>query len=264
MDDNSTCNDTVDEVSNFTQLNHEIENSRDYLNLTKDYTYVEGEEEITINKSMTIDGNSHFITVNTTIFEIEDNTTLFFKNINFIILDEFNITTHSNITLFDCRFDLNNTFDCVCPLNYDNSYSPTGNISSDIVILAYSIVGDSKDIAAAKKLAKWVGQNILHETREGFYQTPSETVLRKLGNCCSQTDLFLQMCDAIGLTKTHKLSYVHVGYINFGDRHFFAMIDNVIVDVDAKPNSPWGRASFSSGDVFSIIPYPMLPLQRSY
>ena len=97
----------------------------------------------------------------------------------------------------------------------------------------------------------------------GFYQTPSQTVARKLGNCCSQTDLFLQMCYVVGVTKTCKVSYVHVGAMTFRYRHFFALIDNFVVDPGDHSNSPWGHATINS-PVFAVTEYPMIPLEREY
>ena len=139
----------------------------------------------------------------------------------------------------------------------------TGEITTPIKKLAKSIVGDSKDIVAAKKLAKWVSKNIKHETAPGFYQSPEVTLKRKIGNCCSKTDLFLQMCVAVGVNKKHKLYYVHVGTMKFHKRHFFAMIDNTVVDVDG-PKNPWGHANIGKNKVYQITEYPYLPLPRKY
>ena len=139
-----------------------------------------------------------------------------------------------------------------------------GNISEDIAKLAKKIVGKSKDLEAAKKLAKWVGTNIVHESHEGFYQNASQTLKRRCGNCCSQTELFLQMCEAIGITKNHKAYFVHVGKIQYGSRHFFAVIDNICIDVDARPKHPWGHASIYNRPIYLLTPYPILPLPAKY
>lgn len=142
------------------------------------------------------------------------------------------------------------------------SYS--SKISSKVKNLAKKIVGSSSGWEAARKLAKWVCKNIKHETAPGFYQTPYKTLTRKRGNCCSRTDLFLQMCVAVGLNKNHKLYYVHVGTMEFHHRHFFAMFDNYLVDVDSCRKSPWGHASIGSRDIYRVTPYPLLPLTRQY
>ena len=258
-------NETYSDDENFTQLIEEVNNVSDTFNMTKNYTYVEGEDNLILNKSMTINGNNHSMTVNSTIFQLKDNNTFIFKDIRFIVLNELEINTTSNITFFDSEFIFNNTATCAEPLVRDGVYGYTGKISADIVKLAKSIVGKSKDLEAAKKLAIWVGKHIKHKSHAGFYQTPSMTVKLRRGNCCSQTDLFLQMCDAIGLTKTHKLYYVHVGFINYGYRHFFAMIDNILVDPDSMPDNPWGHASIAQKrSIFSVTQYPMLPLSRNY
>ena len=128
---------------------------------------------------------------------------------------------------------------------------------------AKKIVGKSEGLKAAEKLANWVGKNIYQESHSGFFQSPADTLKRRRGNCCSQTDLFLQMCHAVGVTKNHKVCYVHVGTVNYKSRHFFALIDNLCIDVNSKPNHPWGHASVLR-DVFTITEYPMLPLVKEY
>ncbi|MBO6123686.1 MAG: hypothetical protein J6P09_07585 [Methanobrevibacter sp.] len=49
----------------------------------------------------------------------------------------------------------------------------------------------------------------------------------------------------------------------FGHRHFFALIDNLVVDPGDHSNSPWGHATISSS-VFAVTEYPMIPLEREY
>ncbi len=147
--------------------------------------------------------------------------------------------------------------------NSDLIYAPI-NVSEKVKRVALRIVGNSTDVEAAKKLAEWVGKYIEHEKGVGFYQTPDETLTRKIGNCCCHADLFLQMCVAVGLNETHKLYYVHVGTMEFGKRHFFAMFDDVFVDADSYRYNPWGHGSFRNRYLNTITEYPFLPLIRTY
>lgn len=151
----------------------------------------------------------------------------------------------------------------------DRGVSNTGKQYSGILVKkvkekAKSIVKNSTGIPAAKKLAKWVGKHIDHETREGLYQSPATTLTREKGNCLCQTDLFFQMCDAVGVTEKYELYYVWVGGEKFGKRHFFAKINGKYVDVDARPKNPWGHANFGKRTIRTTSKYPKLPLNRKY
>lgn len=157
--------------------------------------------------------------------------------------------------------------------NFNNELRNDGNlsdfylsspISKNVTKTAKEIAGNSTDIEAAKKLANWVGANIEHETKAGFYQSPDDTLKRKTGNCCSQTELFLQMCEALNITHNHKAYIVHVGSERFHERHFFAMIDNTFVDVDTQVDNPWGNAETRDDTYYCITEYPILPLTRQY
>lgn len=148
------------------------------------------------------------------------------------------------------------------PNNTGSNYS--GLVSDKVKKKAKSIVGNSTGIAAAKKLAKWVGKHIKHEKREGFYQSPAKTLKRKRGNCCCQTDLFLQMCDATGVTSKYTCQYIHVGTMKYGKRHFFARVNGVDVDCDAKRKHPWGHAAYKGRTIKSRKTYPNLPIARKY
>lgn len=146
--------------------------------------------------------------------------------------------------------------------NTGKGYS--GIISKKVREKAKSIVKNSTGIPAAKKIAKWVGKNIHHETRAGLYQSPATTLNRKKGNCLCQTDLFFQMCDAAGVTEKYTLHYIWVGGEKYGKRHFFGKINGKYVDVDAKPKNPWGHASFGKRSIRTTSKYPKLPLNRKY
>ena len=70
------------------------------------------------------------------------------------------------------------------------------------------------------------------------------------------------MCDALNLMKNHTFHYVHVGYLKFRERHFFALVDNIPVDVTLK--NPWERGGFCNRTVLSLTLYPILPIPREY
>ena len=71
------------------------------------------------------------------------------------------------------------------------------------------------------------------------------------------------MCEIVGVTKVCEVYYVHIGYMDFGKRHFIALIDNIVVDVGDKPNSPWGQANIKL-PIFRITKYPNITLPREY
>ena len=146
----------------------------------------------------------------------------------------------------------------------------TGIEYSDVITkkvrdTAKKIVDNSTGIPAAKKLAKWVANNIKGETRAGLYQSPDTTLNRGRGNCLCHVDLFFQMCDAAGVTEKYDLYYIWVGEQEFGKRHFFAKINGVYVDpTPSYKNNPWGHAGFCHRKIRKTSKYPKLPLSRRY
>ena len=257
----------LNETGNFTELGALISDTDDNVNLTSDYGYVDGDEDVVISKSVKISGNDHIINNSDSPIIIDANdSSVYFEDVNFLS-SEFEISnnTNLNVTFFNCSFKSSCNDSCV-DIYLDRYYglNTTGEISSNITALAKSIVGDSKGYDAAYKLAMWVWSNIKHETRAGFYQSPDTTVERKLGNCCCHSDLFLQMCIAVGVNEDHKLYLVHVGNMAFGYRHFFVMIDNLLIDTDIKSRNPWGYAYFGNRDIFRITEYPYLPIMKDY
>lgn len=257
----------ANDTGNFTELNTIINDSNDDISLADDYKHVDGDDDVVISKSIKINGNNHTIDSDDSPIIIDANdTSVIFEDVNFIDYKfEISENNTSNLTFINCCFK--STFnDSNAELNltqFDANHT-SGEISPTIKLLAQSIVGDLTGYEAAYELATWVGTNIRHETAAGFYQTADETLNRRRGNCCSQTDLFLQMCVAVGVNEKHKLYYVQVGTYEFGARHFFAMIDNVLIDVDARPDSPWGQASIANREFYRIIEYPYLPIAREY
>ena len=76
--------------------------------------------------------------------------------------------------------------------------------------LAKKIVGKKTGLSAVKAICKWMDDHIDYDYSEGFTRS-SETVVKKRGgNCCSQTRLFLDLCDAAGLSEWFRFKYVHV------------------------------------------------------
>lgn len=244
---------------NFTELNSKIQDANETLILDKDYC---DSSEIAINRSITIDGNGYCInnTEKSLKLNVSNDVSIIFKKVSFkndeVVFNNENSTL--NITLIDCKFKEREITDKISNCYY------TSEVSQTIKNITKQIVGNLTGLNAAKKLAEWVGKNIKHETAPGFYQTPEDTLRRKLGNCASQSDLFLHMCEAIGLNKNHRMCFVHVGSSEFGKRHFFAMIDNILVDVDSKRNDPWGNAATMKNKFYAITEYPNLPIARVF
>ena len=255
-----------DNATDIQDLNDQINQANDTLNLKKDYTCFD--EELNITRDITVEGNNHSFSANDSgeILKINvvDSCNVVIKEINFNLNLQLN-SNSSNVTFLNCYFNLSGQCDDEIDIVfYNNALDNAGNVSDTIFKKAKQIAGESSDLTAAKKLAFWVGKNISHETRAGFYQSPEETLKSKKGNCCSQTLLFLQMCEALGITKEHKVYFVHVGTPEFGERHFFAVIDNLCVDVDSKPGSPWGHARVNYDSIFATTQYPLLPLPKEY
>ena len=255
--------DNVTSMNNFNQLNDLIENSKEPVNLTNDYGFRANDSNLSMARSTQIDGNGHVIDFAQSCMLVLKNSNIIFHNVTFKNFHQVKLSsnvTSLNLTLMSCIILNPQMSDLV----FDDNLDSAGNISQNVTKLAKRIAGKSTGMEACKKIARWVGKNINHETKEGFYQSPDDTLKRKKGNCCSQTLLFLQMCDAVGALEGHNAYFVHVGTMKFHHRHFFAMIDNVFVDVDAKPHSPWGNANFDGRSIYSITEYPYLPLPKEY
>lgn len=258
-----SASDNITDEGNFTELTNKIDMSKDSLVLDKNYS--DYNNTINISKSVTVDGNNHSISLNeNSSFKItENNLSVIFKNLTF--KNNFSITFDNetniisfNLTLIDCCFQPDYIDEIeVNNYGYDWGYGYSCHVTEEIRMLAFEIIGKSEGLAAAKKLTLWVGKNISYERKAGFYQTPSDTLERKLGNCCCQAELLLQMMDAVGLSENHELYFIHVGSNVYRDRHFFAMIDNLCVDPTLK--SPWGHGGFANRPAV-ITPYPILPL----
>ena len=129
----------------------------------------------------------------------------------------------------------------------DRPRTTIGNESNEIKQQALAIVGDSIGMAAAQKIAAWMGSHIGYSLYNGF-QRSAETVLRRRsGNCCDQTRLMLQLMDAAGCTDYFTIKYVHV--VGGKGGHVFARLinkSNVYGNtnwryVDPCKANPWGN-----------------------
>lgn len=232
--------------------------------MEKNYIQDVNEDSIDLTKSITIYGNNHSIDSknnDSSMFRVYSNTSLVFENLNFKNSNLFSSNrnvSNVSIMLVNCTFPVPEIVSCeVYAFGYDWGLGISCEIDPEIKLLAFSIIGDSTDLDAARKLTNWVGKNIAYEKDDGFYQSPIETLNRRLGNCCCQTDLLLQMMDAVGLTKNHEIYYIHVGTNKFGQRHFFAMIDSFCIDPTL--GTPWGHGGFGNRPAI-ITKYPVMPL----
>lgn len=98
--------------------------------------------------------------------------------------------------------------------------------------------GAKTAMEAAKAIASWVAAYIGYEYKYNFYQSTSTTLSRKKGNCCCQTDLMLEMWDAVGIPRQFTVKYVHVSTGSTG--HVFASLNGTYVD-PCKSSSPWNN-----------------------
>ena len=189
------------------------------------------------------------------------------NNSKVLLLKNFRNISEKSSVFYNMSFNLKSISHKECSnikitLENQANLNTTGEISPIIKELAEIIVGKTEGLAAVKKLAEWVSENIVHEKGSGFYQSPVETLIRKKGNCCCHSDLFLQLCASLGYTEKYDMYYIHVGTMKFGKRHFFTMVGDLCVDADKK--NPWGRGGFNGRLVYSITKYPYLPLLRHY
>lgn len=252
------------DTSDIEEIDNEIAPIDETVILTSDYLCCD--DEFNVTKNITVEGNNHTVLANDSEsilrINVSDSCNLILRDINFNVPLELTFNS-SNITLINCN--MNVSTNKPMELYFEgNSFGKSGNISEAIFIQAKSAVGKYKDLRAIKQLAYWVARNVNHETRNGFYQSPEDTLNRRKGNCCCQSLLFLQMCESLGLLNGHKAYFIHVGLEMFGKRHFFVMIDNLCIDVDVYTANPWGHALFSNRTVFVTTEYPTLPLEFNY
>lgn len=111
---------------------------------------------------------------------------------------------------------------------------------------ALNIVGDSTGLAAAKKIAAWMGKNITYDYYENFTYPPKKVLSRKMGNCCDQTRLMLDMMNAAGCTEKLTLQYVYVCCKSgTSTGHIFSKITTKSSGkwryVDPCKKDPWGH-----------------------
>ena len=98
----------------------------------------------------------------------------------------------------------------------------SGSPSKYVKKLALNIVGDSKGLAAAKKIVAYVDKHVQYELYANFHKSPDRVLKSGKGNCCDQTRTVLTLCDAAGCTEFLTLKYVHVHTGSKG--HVFARI----------------------------------------
>ena len=255
----------------FEDLNDEILKSDGVVNLNESYHYSNG-EVIKLYKNITINGNGNLINAGNSqyIFELVKDSSydIIIKDIVFENFNELFNIIDLQLTMIDCDFKditiYNNKIFIVIRSPEDSIQGYCDAPSEKIIQKARSIVGFRTGLDAAKALANWVKKNIKHEAKAGFYQSPDQTLKRGKGNCCVQTELFLLMCIAVGVDKECKLSFVHYGNMYYKQRHFFALVDNVCVDVDGGYNDPWAHGVNYKRNVFNITNYPLLPIAKNY
>ena len=222
-----------------------------------------------MSKSIYIDANNHSFNANNNsyIFQIDSNISVVFSNASFKNFNYIFDNTTANITFINCNFSNKTTYNVfeLYLRSYEDSIpSYCDGPSQYVTELAKAIVGNSKDIYAAKKLSIWIKQNIIHESREGFYQSSDVTLERYVGNCLCMSVLFFEMCEALGLTKTHNLYFIHAGTMEFKNRHFYCLFDDICIDIDNRFSYPWGHVGNLLMPIFNVTQYPLLPIAKTY
>lgn len=143
------------------------------------------------------------------------------------------------------------------------SVTHVGTVNKKVKEWALKKVGKKTGAAAAKALAVAVG-NITYVGYPNFVRKPS-TVLKKGGNCCDQTRLYLMACDAVGVSEYYTLKYVHVHDYSRNRGHVFAQLVNkkngkkVYVDCTHRPW--WGTYLRGWGSLPGVkTNYPKSPI----
>ena len=95
-----------------------------------------------------------------------------------------------------------------------------GKLSKTVKNKALSIVSNKTGYSALKAIVKWMDKKIWYKCYYDFQRSPERVLSTKHGNCCDQTRLFLQLCDAAGLTEYYKLYYCHV------PGHVYAIVES--------------------------------------
>jgi len=138
-----------------------------------------------------------------------------------------------------------------------------GNLSKTIKNKALSIVGNSIGRAALLKICDFMDKKIHYACYCGFCRTPEKVLSSGHGNCCDGTRLFLQLCDAAGLTEYYDLYYVRV------TGHVYAQVrtkltgHRVYIDCASEAHGCYGYVcqGFSRGGPSST--YPAQPFEGS-
>ena len=131
----------------------------------------------------------------------------------------------------------------------------SSNIPAKVKKKTLSLVGNSKGVAAAKKIAKFCAG--LKYLRYSNHKHPPSWVIEHGGNCCDKTRLMLVMMDAAGCREFLKLMYIHCHTGNKG--HVYAQIVNRSsgkkVYVDPCCSHPWGNHLTSYGPIVGAKEY---------
>ena len=123
--------------------------------------------------------------------------------------------------------------------------NPIGSVDKYVKQKALSIVGNSVGIAAAKKIADFMGRNIKYDDHCNFLWSSKTVLLKGRGNCCEQTRCMLEMMDAAGCAEYITMKYVFVCCSPKGIGHVFAKIitksNNNWRYVDPCKTNSWGN-----------------------
>ncbi len=151
----------------------------------------------------------------------------------------------------------------------------SGTISKKVEKQALAIAKNYAGVACAKAIHKWIYNNIKNDDREGFYQSPEQTLNRKRGNDACRVDLFMHMCDAAGVMKSgvgcyyvhkdKKAKFSKNGKLTKNSKilnHVYAIVNGD--NVDFNSNKGWGKIQGGFPNKKAQSKYPCLPFSRKY
>jgi len=135
------------------------------------------------------------------------------------------------------------------------------NVAANVKNQALSIVGNKTGLAAAQAIAAWMDKNIWYGDYGNFCNSASTVLSRRRGNCCDQTRLFFEMCDAAGCTEFLKLEYIHVYGHVYGKVTVKSSGKSYTVDCASDSYGAWGYIcqGYRNRSVLHRTTYPTRP-----
>ena len=133
------------------------------------------------------------------------------------------------------------------------SYTTLRTINKKVKEKGQKLAKNKTDYEALLAIASFMG-TVKYGKYAGFKKSTSGVLSSNRGNCCDQANLFLELCDAAGLTGTYDFYYVHVccNHTSWpGVGHIFTKVvkksNNKSVYVDPTQSNPYNHYTHGWG-----------------